>query len=100
MGGWKSVRHPGRVFFRLDLHPGEGFTFLLGLYDPNRLPIDVEQVVRITVTPLEGELADGDPPPRIQVHPITRLDPPTRLDQGSVDLLAGAFFRGVEMDQG
>ena len=96
----KPIRHSRRVFLRLHLDAGEGFALLLRLDDPNRLAIDVEQVVGVAVARFQAELPDRDTPPGVQVHRIAGLDVPARLDQGSVDLLAGAFFWCVEVDQG
>jgi hypothetical protein len=54
----------------------------------------------IAVPRLQGELRDSDTSSGVQIDRIAGLDVPTRLDESRVDLLAGAFFWCVEVDQG
>ena len=76
---------------------------LLRLDHPDRLPIDVEQVVGVAVAGLQRELADSDTPPGVEVHRVAVLDRPACGLQRGVDLsscgLLWGFLTGHSREQ-
>jgi hypothetical protein len=82
-------QRPG-VLRRLRLDPDERMPLRLGLDDPDRLPGDVEQVIRLPGQ--HRELADRDPRPRRDVHRRPVLDVPPALFELAVDVLPRLIF--------
>ena len=78
------------VVLGLRLDPREGCALFLGLDDPRRLLVHVQQVVREPCVRLE--LPDRHAQPRGHVHLVPALHHPPGLRQGRVDVLASALL--------
>jgi hypothetical protein len=77
------------------LDAGEGSALLLGLDDTRRFPINIEEVVCVAMTGLEGKLPDSNTSPCRDVCRLRVLHHPTCQGQGCVDVLSCSFFRGI-----
>ena len=85
------IRKAGGVFRGLDLDALQGMANFLGFDYPDGLSMQIQQIVGVTVTLLEGKLPDstrlGD------VLGTEVADMPSRRYQQLVDFLAGFCFR-------
>ena len=77
MGGQVVGQAPA-VLLGLHLHAGQCGPFTLGLHHASGLPVHVQQVVRVAVAGLQGELAHRDARGRVQVDRRVVLDGPSR----------------------
>lgn len=87
--GWQTFY----VFLGLDLEARKRVSSGLGLDYAKRIAVYEEQIVDVTVGPLQIELADGNAVARREVQVIAVLNEPARLHQQGVNLLAGPGFR-------
>ena len=89
----QAGRQPGRILVRLQLDARQGVTDRLCFEDTGRLPVYEQHVIGEPVAGRHPELAHRHPEPGGEVHLVAVLDDPARLNQRSVDLLAGLLFR-------
>ena len=80
-----------------DSTPSQGMPLRLGLDDADRLAAGIEQVVSLAGE--HGELTDGDPRRRRDVHLVPALDGPAAPGELAVDVLACLFFGGHRLSR-
>ena len=80
-----------RVFGRLRLHPRQRAS-RLGLHCADRLTIQIQQIVRKTISRLHLEFADGDATAGGQVEFIAALNHPSGSRQFGVDFAPRFLF--------
>jgi hypothetical protein len=83
------------VFFGLDFVARESFAFFFGFDDASGDGIDLEKIVRLTVTGFHGEFANRNAAAGGNVGFVARLHDPASIGEELVDVLPGAGFGGV-----
>ena len=92
MESGEIVRQSSAVLLRLDFHAGKRRPLRLRFYHASRLLVDVQQIVGLAVTLLQGELSHRNPAASVQVYRVGVLDYPARLLEEPVYVCAGLFF--------